>query len=1124
MVKCLFRNIASRTLLALTACVALSYFGVVHASDLESVAEFLAHKADPEWDVTRARGKTRTIDFTTDEGTWMSVDISPDGKSIVFDLLGHIYQMPSHGGKAKALTQSSGVALNYHPRYSPDGETIAFISDRAGQANLWLMDADGGNQRPLFIDPVSRITSPAWLPDGSSVVAVREFPTYSMHRRSARIWRFPVDDGADAPEELVGMPSGTQAYWPSPSSDGQHVYFMSSTFAEPLHGLQRNQHIRRLELKSGAVSIVTQPTAEREYRLGTNNELAPEVSPDGRWLVYAKRVPGASISLRGHTLNEHNALWLRDLKTGEERILTSPIALDMQGAHGMKNLRILPGYSWAGDSRSLIFWAGGKIQRVTIDGERQTIPFEARVLRVASEKIRADGGLDEKTVASRNIRWPGVSQSEQRIVFEAVGEIWTAPLDRSTVEAEPLVRWTPEQAYFMPDLSPDGRKVTFVGWNDQKLATILTCDLARCTPQVRSSEKAVYLYPVWAQDGSTLYAFRSRLSDPVRVASGDATIFDLVEMKHGKERVIAPGIRPSPLSRGPSGRIFLTIREGDVPVQKRLATGQKITAGRSILASTNPEIGDLRRHAAFPSATVAHPSPDGTHVAFAEDYEIHVGPLLRSQAAYKRGEAMHWVGEELPQPVIKEKAEHGVTPVSFGGGIHPRWIDRNRIVYASGNRVQIFNVASGKLTTTEIKAEIAKPVPDENTSIAFVNARVIPITGEKVINRGTVVVEGARITCVGTCNTDGVVRVIEAEGKTIIPGFVDVHGHGGFRDKDLFPQHLSPQALYLAHGVTTTLDPSVPSDQFFPVAELIAAGRILGPRSYATGEALMPQSPRTGPANSREAQALVDRLAGYGARSIKIFLTPRRDQRQMLGEWARKHGLSATNEGADLYYNVGSILDGHTGFEHPMHYLTLYRDATEFFGRAKAVYSPTLIVAGAGRWAEEYHKSRADLWNDPIMRRFLPWQQLALHRETGVHSLKEYSFPFIADGVKAIRDKGGLAAIGGHGELWGRDSHWDVWTYASAAAPIEVLTMATYDGAYMLGLEDEIGSLEKGKVADLMVLEGNPLDDIRNTIRLAYVMKSGVLYDAPTLDRVWPTERKYGVPPWYEADVFDREN
>jgi len=126
-----------------------------HAASVEDAALFIDHQASPDWDVTATRGNSRVIEFDTDEGTWMSVDISPDGEWMVFDLLGHLYRMPASGGEARVLTQDSGAALNYHPRISPDGTQVAFVSDRKGQANLWVMDADGAN-------PSRHSPSPSW--------------------------------------------------------------------------------------------------------------------------------------------------------------------------------------------------------------------------------------------------------------------------------------------------------------------------------------------------------------------------------------------------------------------------------------------------------------------------------------------------------------------------------------------------------------------------------------------------------------------------------------------------------------------------------------------------------------------------------------------------------------------------------------------------------------------------------------------------------------------------------------------------------------------------------------------------------------------------------------------------
>jgi Tol biopolymer transport system component len=1109
--------------LCLLLCVS---FLAVSISPLraEREADYIDHRIDPSWDVSAVRGDSYEVDFTTDEGTWMSVDISPDGRWVVFDMMGHVYRLRAEGGKAETLTQASGAALNYHPRISPDGQSIAFISDRGGQANLWVMDLDGGNPRPVFEDPVSRMTMPSWSPDGKYIYAVREFPTYAMHRRSARIWRFPVESSIEVPEEMVGAPSGSQAYWPSASADGQSLYFMSSTFAAAFSGVQKAQHIRRLDLKSGEVSVVTQPFGDRVYWRGTSASMAPEVSPDGRWLAFARRIPGGSIVYRGHEFMEKNALWLRDLHTGEERILADAITIDMQGAHGMKNLRIMPGYAWSKDSKSLVMWHEGKLRRIALDGEVTEIPFEARVRRKVSEQARWSGGIDTEKLSSRFLRWPSISASADKAVFDAVGGLWTADLGGAKSKAKPLVVWTPEKSYFMPEVSPDGQRVAFVSWNDDQLGEVLVCDLDDCQPQTVSIKNAQYLHPTWSPDSRHIYVLRSRDTDPERISDGAAYDFDLVELSSGAEKIIRAHVPPQPVQVGPDGKIFFLIREGDVPIQTFLVQGRTMPEASSLMVSL-PEDGgsNLTKHAKFPAATWAMPSPDGQWVGYIEDHEAYVAPLKRSIASYAEGEENNWEGQELPTVFLRDNPLHQVAPVSFGGAEGARWSADGRLVYASGNKIHLYDPASGKKRSVEVELTLPKHGPEKDQTVALTNARIISLGKAGIVEKGSVVVRGSRLLCVGECDTSRADKTIDVAGKTVVPGFIDVHAHGAFLTgrSAIIPQRRSPQALYLSHGVTTMLDPSANNEEVFPMAEMIEAGRLVGPRTYSTGNALITRSPRTGPKDNREAEAMVRRLADAGARSIKVFLTPRRDQRQMLTDWARKLGLSATFEGADLYYNMASILDGQTGFEHPMHYIGLYKDAVEFFGRTRAVYSPTIVVASAGFWAEEYQSARTEIWTNEKFQRFLPWRQLLRHRDSPVRPLNMYSFPLFAEGVKDIRKAGGYGAIGGHGEMWGIDSHWEMWSYATAMKPIEVLTMATQDGARMIGLENELGSLDKGKVADLVILNSDPLSDIRNTTDIAYVMKGGVLYEGDTLDQKWPVEQAYGTPSWFNEAIFN---
>ena len=1107
------------------ALVTLAFAAMPAARAQGVQSDYLHHEIAPGWDATRPHGKTPVIDFTTSEGTWMSVDTSPDGAWLVFDLLGQIYRMPASGGEAQCLTQDSGIALNYHPRISPDGKRIAFISDRSGQANLWIMNADGSVARPLFLDPVSRMMSPAWMPDGSAILAVREFPTYSMHRRSARIWRFPVNHPADAPEELVGGKSGFQAYWPSPTPDGKSFYFMWTTFAGPLTGDVKHQHLRRYDFATHAQSLLTQPFPDRPYYPGVNADLAPEVSPDGKFVAFARRLLGGSINYRGHQYDERTALWLRDLATGHERVLIDPITLDMQGAHGMKNLTVLPSYSWAKDSKSLVMWNNGKLRRIDLTGATEDIPFVAHVHRLISEQVRWNHGIGTDTLHSHNIRWPTVSEPFNELVFEAVGQLWKAPASGAQVKATPLVPWTPSDAYYMPAVSPDGRRVAFVSWNDYEGGDVLTCELTACVPKAVGRHRGMYLYPTWSATG-TLYALHAKHTNPGKIAreGGRRQSFELIELDPhaNSERIVRESFGSGPIALGPAGRIYSLSVSGAVDTQTYLEEGKTLPVQLSNLSSIDPAATSAARpENTFPRATGAAPSSNGEYVAFVEGDEAYVAPMTKSTAEYAHGEENYWQGPQRPFAIVKENpADHAVR-ISTGGANTLRWLDAHHVIYALGDQVHIYDVVSHRDRAITVDASLPKSLPDATETVILTGARIITLGPAGVIEKGSIVVKGSRILCVGNCSSAGVSRTIDVTGKTITAGFTDVHAHGGWPDFPVYPQHYPPASLYLAYGVTTTLDPAVESQGVFPMAELIEAGRMVGPRAYSTGDPINACcSPDTGPQSYADAEAIVRRIAEQGGHSIKIFLTPRRDQRQMLAEAARKYGLSVTNEGQDLRYDLGATMDGDTGWEHMLHYVAIYQDAIQFFARAKVVYSPTLVVAGAGLWSEEYWQARTDYLHDPKLRRFLPWPELLTRLGAPLRPKTEYPFPLHAEAIRDLRHAGGFASLGGHGEQWGLDTHWEMWNYAEAQTPMEVLTMASQGGAQMMGLEHEIGSLEVGKTADLVVLNINPLEDIHATTNIALVMKGGVLYDANTLDEIWPSAHAYGTPPWAGEEPY----
>ena len=363
-----------------------------------------AQQPDPDWDVTLARGETREIDFVTDEGTWMSVDVSPDGDWIVFDLLAHVYRVPMQGGEAESLTQNSGVAVNYHPRYSPDGRHIAFVSDRGGQNNLWVMEADGSNPRQVQQSEDIRVAMPEWTADGEYILVAQGGGIWMYHR------------GGGTGVEVV-TPEGGAASWPSVSADGRYLYYQVRTSGQTVpwsvddiisgtvqDALQGSNNLRRMDLRTGEVTRVTSGVPSRQYRLSSGGAIAPEISPNGRHITFARRLPDATIEWKGHQFGPSTALWLRDLETGGERIVMDPVSQDM--TEGMKVIRPLPGYAWLPDGSGVVISQGGKLRRLDLgSGEVATIPFTARVRRTISEQAYRPFRIGDGPIQVRFTPW-----------------------------------------------------------------------------------------------------------------------------------------------------------------------------------------------------------------------------------------------------------------------------------------------------------------------------------------------------------------------------------------------------------------------------------------------------------------------------------------------------------------------------------------------------------------------------------------------------------------------------------------------------------------------------------------------------------------------------------------------
>ena len=754
--------------------------------------------------------------------------------------------------------------------------------------------------------------------------------------------------------------------------------------------------------------------------------------------------------------------------------------------HPSWQTRVLPGYDWTPDSRSIVISQGGKIRRVSLKtGRVETIPFLADVRRTLSEQARGRAPI-EATFSPRVFNHASLSPRGDQLAFEAVGRIYIKTLPDGA--PRPLAAEAEGVFQAMPSWSPDGRRVAYATWNGQK-GHIKTASPDGGNVQTLTREAGRYMRPAWSADGTQIYF---TVWPPALSFDWRAAHWRLARMpaNGGPIEILSHPVLPATYTLRSDG-------------QYSYFNNHKLTYAR---------IGEgITYSAPLPRADRAVPSPDDKWFAVEQAYDVYLlaNPAARGGAAPKMLDALT-----------------GGVRLSKTGGYDVSWRDTETIEFVTAKSFVRYNVNTNERSETPIGLKLKRDVAPG--AIALTNARIITLDGDlSVIPRGDIVVRDGRISCIGECDADNVDQQKNLRGKTIIPGWVETHAHHlNVSATDGGAGVISPKrassAAYLAYGVTTAFDPFASSRISFGVGELVNAGRLIGPRTYSTGTALTcgALSPIRKIDSLQEARNQINRLADLGVISIKDYKLCTRTQRSWIAEASRERDLSMTSEASDMNYLIGLLLTGHAGFEHPIIVAPTYSDIGRFFGQAGAHYSGQLQLSDypTGN-ATEYWFSKKDLYTDEKVMRFAPWRDIAARRTYVKKPLADYTFPTHAETAADIKRAGGYIGIGAHGEQAGLGTHWEVWTHAQALTPMEALQAASYDGAHFLGLENDLGSLEAGKVADLVILNENPLDDIRNTADIAYVMKDGRLYDADSLDEVWPRKKTFGPKPWTHKEM-----
>lgn len=1024
---------------------------------------------------------TRTHRFTTDEGTWMSLDVSPDGTTIVFDLLGDLYTLPITGGDATRITH--GMAFDAQPRFSPDGRQIVFVSDRSGEVQLWLGSADGTELRQFSTEPRSYYASPVWDPDGKGIIAVKGHRGQLVYQA--------MSGGSGVQIRASGDTAGTFRD-PSIGADSRYIYATTTGQESPLDNVLATHYRWQL-------AVVDRASGKRRVLTSHwGGALRPAVSPDGRWVVYGTRLDTATV------------LRLYEPATGDDRPLGVTVDRDVQEYPHL--LGLLPGGAFTPDSRALILAAGGKFQRIEIpSGRTSVIPFTADVELALAERLTAEHAIEDSSVPIPDVQGARVSPDGSRLAFSAVGRLWYAEL----AEGPPARLTSADVGEHSPVWSPDGRHIAYVTWHDTIGGHIYRVLADGSQPPERlTTTAAFYDQLAYTPDGTHLVAVRGskHLRTTARPELKRPTIdgYDLVSIPAdgGEATLLMPlevdnaWVSFDPVVTHPhfglaSDRVMLN-HPTDGLVSVRLDGSDR----QALLKSTGSGAwGSMSQKIVM--------SPTEEHAVILHGEMLFVADM----PGFARGLAI-----DLKQLAGAPVRVRKITEV---GGKDPSWSpDGKTLYYSYGHSFFSYDVTGAdSIAAHRHEIELSLPRRRPDGAIALRNARVITMRGAEVLERGDVVISRNRITAVGPSGSVDIpsdAEVIDLDGKTILPGWVDVHAHmqparGVHRTQ---PWEYLAQ---LAYGVTTTRDPQSFTFDVRTYAAMVDAGMMIGPRVLTTGRGVF----GTNEFQSRE--QIRDYLRRYSEHyrvgTLKIYAIGDRKIRQWAIAEAHAQGLVTTTEGmGDLRMNLTAAMDGYDGLEHNLTALPVYKDVIELFASSGITYTPTLLASYAGPAGKKYFFQHHDVRDDAKLSRFVPRAELdrLTLRDSEWSRADQYVFPKIAAQAAKIAAAGGSVGIGGHGELQGLGTVWELVALSSGGMPLhDVLRAGTAAGAQAIGLGGEIGSIEAGKLADIQVLDENPLEDIWNALSIRYVMTNGLLYDAKTLDEVWPNQRALPRQWWW---------
>ncbi len=1031
-----------------------------------------------KWDVNNPPGTFKEVEIQTDEGTWMNLDVSPNGDKIVFDMLGDIFIMPIGGGDAQVLRK--GLAWEVQPRFSPDGTKILFTSDAGGGDNIWTMNVDGSEAKQITNETFRLLNNGIWTSNGEYIIARKHFSS-ERSLGAGEMWMYHKTGGTGI--QLTKRKNDQQdVNEPSVSADGKFLYYSEDVYPGGYFQYNKDPNdqifvVQQYNFETGETNTVIS---------GPGGACRPQVSPSGDKIAYVRRI---------RTKSE---LYVHDIKTGQEFPIYDGLSKDQQEAWTI--FGVYTGFNWTPDGKNIIIWGKGKIWNVEVStGNAKQIPFKVSVTHKMMETVHFENPAFKDKLEVKVLRNVTKSPDGQSLVFNALGQLYT--YDFATKVVKRLTNNPHQEAE--PNYSTDGQNIVYVTWNDEELGNIQILDLKSGISKKINQEKGIFRTPSFSNDGKKLIYVKSSGNNHQGFTFNEKPGLYLYDFDTDTSTYLqGEGENPTfsaddqYIYYQTGGFVFGSIKKAF----KRYNLGTKKV---ETILNTN-------------YTTMFTLSPDNNWIAFVELFKVYIAPMP------KVGQTIDLNAASKVVPVAR---------VAVDAGINLHWDqDSKKVNWTLGNEYFSADLKDHflflensvdsipALDTMGMKIEWNVDADKPSGILAFTNARLITIEGDLVIEKGTIIVEENRIIALGTTKEIKIpknAKIIDVKGKSIMPGIIDVHAHLGAFRGGLSPDKHWEYYANLAYGITTTHDPSVNSEITFAQSEMVKSGKMVGPRIFSTGTIIYGADGdfKAVINDLEDAKSALRRTKAYGAFSIKSYNQPRREQRQQIIQAARELDIMVFPEGGSFFYhNLSMVADGHSSVEHNLPVAPLYNDVIQFWSHSKTSNTPTLIVNYGGMNGENYWYQNTNVWENKKLLDFTPRgiiDSRSRHRTMVPQEEYEQGHILTSQSCKKLADAGVNINLGAHGQLQGLGAHWELWMLEQGGmSNMEALRSATINGAEFLGMESEIGSLKVGKLADFIVIDGNPLTNIQDSENVIYTIINGRMYDSSTMNEIGNYNKK----------------